>query len=90
MTLRELAWMADGKRKHDWSQAAMVAAVIANCHRDPKRQRRPYHPDDFNPMTPRRPKPMLTPIDLAMALGVPVTEEQRRKAAEKYGVRNGQ
>lgn len=81
--------MLTGRRKHDWQQTASVCAVLANCHRDPKRQRRPFSPDDFNPMTERR-GPSLTPIDLAMALGVRVTTQDRRKASERYGVKIGQ
>jgi len=32
----------------DW-RAGMIAATIANVNRDPKKQRKPYEPQDFMP-----------------------------------------
>jgi hypothetical protein len=51
-TLRELVWMAQGRREHDWTIASSQMALLANCHRDPKK--RGYTPDDFNPLRGRR------------------------------------
>lgn len=41
LTLRELIWMAEA------SPTWTLMAVIANCHRDPKK--RPLQPGDFMP-----------------------------------------
>lgn len=47
--------MAEGRQKHDWGQTASVLALIANCHRDPKKRPRPFAPDEFMPRSrPRR------------------------------------
>lgn len=46
--------MKQGKDKADWSIASNVLAMIANTARDPKRQRRPFQADDFNPFAQRR------------------------------------
>lgn len=40
--------MAEGMGQERWSRTAMVCALLANIHRDPKRGR-PFKPDDFNP-----------------------------------------
>ncbi len=40
--------MAEGRQQERWQHTAALLALIANCHRDPKR-RRPYTPDDFIP-----------------------------------------
>ncbi|MBN2559919.1 MAG: hypothetical protein JXQ75_03190 [Phycisphaerae bacterium] len=40
--------MADGRQHHDWSVAASVMALIANCHRDPKT--RAFKPKEFHPL----------------------------------------
>ena len=47
--------MAEGRQKHDWGQTASMLALIANCHRDPKKRPRPFAPDEFMPRSrPRR------------------------------------
>jgi len=46
---RELDWMAKAKRRHDWRQTSMIITTIANAHRDTKKRKRPYHPNDFMP-----------------------------------------
>ena len=40
--------MAEARQREAWQRTAAVLALLANCHRDPKR-RRPYTPDDFLP-----------------------------------------
>ncbi len=40
--------MAEARQQEQWQHSAALLALIANCHRDPKR-RRPYTPDDFLP-----------------------------------------
>ena len=43
--------MAEGHNENLWMLAAAVMALLANCHRD--RKKRPFTPDDFNPMVHR-------------------------------------
>jgi len=40
--------MAEGHARDRWSRTAQLCAVIANCHRDPKKGR-PLKPADFDP-----------------------------------------
>ena len=47
-TLRELLLMAEGRGRMEWGRVSSVMAIIANVHRDPKRQRL-SKPADFNP-----------------------------------------
>lgn len=58
---RELSeWMAFyrlepwGAEVEDW-RFGMLASVVANANRDPKRRRKPYEPTDFMPRRDRRP-----------------------------------
>ena len=48
MTLRQLLWMAQGHGRERWAHTSLICAVIANAHRDSRKQR-PVRPDDFNP-----------------------------------------
>jgi len=48
LTLRQLLWMAEGIGRDRWAHTSLVCALIANAHRDPKKQR-PFKPEDFNP-----------------------------------------
>lgn len=41
--------MARGRMRRQWDQTAAVLALIANCHRDPKKRGSPYRPEEFNP-----------------------------------------
>jgi len=43
--------MAEGRHENLWMLASAVMALLANCHRDPKK--RAFTPDDFNPMVHR-------------------------------------
>ena len=43
--------MAEGRNENLWMLASAVMALLANCHRDPKK--RAFTPDDFNPMVHR-------------------------------------
>jgi hypothetical protein len=38
-------------------QAAMIVSAIANVNRDPKKQKRPYSPNDFMPKFDQNPHP---------------------------------
>jgi hypothetical protein len=44
--------MAEGRNKVLWCHTSSLMALIANCHRDPKKTSQ-YRPDDFNPYTKR-------------------------------------
>lgn len=48
MTLRELLTMAEARMKDAWSRTSSLMALLANCHRDPKKTRA-YRPSDFDP-----------------------------------------
>jgi len=48
LTLRELAAMAEAKRREAWDHTSTVLAMIFNANRDPKRQT-PAGPADFHP-----------------------------------------
>lgn len=63
MTLRQLVWMADGRRIELWNQTAQLAALIANVNRDPKKQPEPFSPSDWHPyfVKPKR-DPIKAPI----------------------------
>jgi hypothetical protein len=50
LTLRELVWMYAGRRREHWLHTAHIMALLANCHRDPKRMRRPFDVADFLPL----------------------------------------
>ena len=51
LTLRQLMQMADANRQHDWNIAISVMALTAEINRDRRRRRKPFKPDDFNPLT---------------------------------------
>ena len=40
--------MAEARTRDAWSRTASVMALLANCHRDPKRTRA-FKPGDFDP-----------------------------------------
>jgi hypothetical protein len=39
--------MVEGHGREQWAHTSLICALIANAHRDPKKQR-PFKPDDFN------------------------------------------
>lgn len=41
--------MAEARGKAEWSQTSAMLAMTANVNRDPKKKRRPYTAEDFNP-----------------------------------------
>ena len=49
MTLRELVLMASAHVEERWVHTATLSALIANCHRNPRRKPSPYDADDFMP-----------------------------------------
>jgi hypothetical protein len=62
--------MYEATRREQWSHTANVMALLANCHRDPKRSRRPFHVADFLPADLR--------IHVRRALGIPLTPANLR------------
>ncbi len=52
LTLRQLLWMAEGLGRERWAHTSLICALIANTHRDPRKQK-PVKPDDFNPYVTR-------------------------------------
>lgn len=58
--------MAEARDRSDWQRTAALMALIANCHRDSRRQR-PFRPEDFLPTQPQRAAPA---ADLAILKAV--------------------
>ena len=44
--------MAEGRNRQTWNVASAIMALLANCHRDPKK--RAFSPNDFHPMVDRK------------------------------------
>ena len=42
------------KQKAAFSRAGIISSVIANCHRDKKKRKKPYKPKDFMPQEERK------------------------------------
>jgi hypothetical protein len=40
--------MADSASRERWQHTSALMALLANCHRDPKKTR-PFRPKDFHP-----------------------------------------
>jgi len=41
--------MAEGRRRDQWDHTASLMALIATCHRDPKKRRSGFVPSEFHP-----------------------------------------
>jgi hypothetical protein len=41
--------MADSASRERWQHTSALMALLANCHRDPKKTR-PFRPKDFHPL----------------------------------------
>jgi hypothetical protein len=54
--------MAEARVRDAWSRTSAEMALLANCHRDPKKNRA-YRPSDFNPSH-RPSKPINAPISV--------------------------
>ena len=74
----------------------MLASVVANCHRDSKKTRKPYAPKDFLPpglldggKPPQKPDPSTLALATAKAFGAPpeilaqIREAQARQVTKK-------
>lgn len=53
--------MAEARSRQQWHHTSALLALIANCHRDAKRQR-PYRPEDFLPQASTRERVSVPPI----------------------------
>jgi hypothetical protein len=42
-------WMWEGYSTHAWARTALLAALLAEPHRDRAKRKRPFTADDFNP-----------------------------------------
>ena len=56
LTLRELIQAVRERERSHWARTSLLACILANSARDPKRQRHPFVPDDFNPYRTPTPK----------------------------------
>ena len=45
--------MAEARSRDRWARTSALMALIANCHRDPKKSR-PFKPADFDPYLERK------------------------------------
>jgi hypothetical protein len=52
--------MAEARGRDEWSRTASLMALLANCHRDPKKTR-VFKPRQFYPFS-RRSKPLKVPL----------------------------
>lgn len=50
MTLRDLVPMARARQRDNWQHTAWLSALLANCHRDTAKKKKPFVPNDFNPL----------------------------------------
>jgi len=48
--------MSNYRGKHEWQQTALLASILINANRDPKKQRKPVDPDDLNPYVEDKPR----------------------------------
>lgn len=48
--------MAEARCRERWNHTAALMALIANCHREPRKKPTPYKPADFHPY-PKDPTP---------------------------------
>lgn len=46
--------MNEGRQQAEWSRTSSLLALLANVHRDPKRQRKAFTPADFDPTATRK------------------------------------
>jgi hypothetical protein len=55
--------MAEARCRERWNHTTALMALIANCHRDPKRKPTPYKLADFHP---HRNEPSHTPTQVSI------------------------
>jgi hypothetical protein len=59
--------MAEGRQREAWNHTAALLALLANCHRDPRRSR-PFTVTDFHPLTEPPPPPPRADITILKAI----------------------
>jgi hypothetical protein len=64
--------MAAGAEAARWNHTAALMALLANCHRDPRRHR-PYQPADFHPERGAEAPPRTRDLTVLRDLFVPPT-----------------
>ncbi|MGE0606565.1 MAG: hypothetical protein AB7O62_05500 [Pirellulales bacterium] len=52
-TLRELAWMAEGRQRESWNHTSQVLAMLFNAHRD-RQKTQAAVPADFHPLSKKK------------------------------------
>lgn len=74
--MRELLTAAEERGYSEWDRTAALMALIANCHRDAKKRRRPFTPYDFfHRPGQRRPRGNALTVDALHALKPAFTKE---------------
>lgn len=64
LTLRELFWMADGRRRDAWDRTANLIAALFNAVPDHTGKRKPRQPSEFHPFyRPAKPKKIVVGIE---------------------------
>lgn len=83
-SLRDLLIMFRAKAEFDWGQTANLLCLLANIHRDPKRQKQPFEAKQFNPYHREQPRRKRTPdlrinlTDLKDMLCKPAADSTRK------------
>jgi len=58
--------LADARHRGEWNRTSAVLALLANCHRDPKKHRA-FKPGDFHPQPAKQREPApLPPADITL------------------------
>lgn len=70
--------MAEARQSDEWNRTALLAAILANTNRDPKKRPRPYEIQDFHPQLIKKRKTEKRPASYFFSkfgsLGVQVQE----------------
>ncbi|MEW4451290.1 hypothetical protein AB1L30_01265 [Bremerella sp. JC817] len=48
--------MSNQRGKHEWQQTALLASILINANRDPKKSKRPIEPSQLNPYEEEKPR----------------------------------
>ncbi|MEW6249199.1 MAG: hypothetical protein AB1716_01005 [Planctomycetota bacterium] len=74
--------MAEARAKEAWGRTSALMALLANCHRDPKKSR-PSRPADFDPFARRKrvPKVNVSILKEIFIDGRMPSEELRKEGA---------
>lgn len=73
--------MAEAHARAAWDHTSQVLCLLANCHRDPKRQRQPFKPQQFHPYHQRRRRAVPVSAERLADDIMRVGESRRRKGA---------